>query len=208
MFTFQEAQNQPLERVGTEAQKLGELGAQVGRGFVLDKGFEEEFYSSNNLPERIRKLFKDINARRIDEDALERASSGAGALLREASLMDNAVQKILLAVKNSGLLEQTVLVRRELTALESPALEACGPRGAGNEVLFALKKLWAQVWSFDAALERLDNTGTYALEARPTLFVAGAKPEWNPARATELGVAGVLEWKGSIVGVLTNSPVL
>ena len=204
MFTFEEARNQPLERVGAEAQKLGEFGAQVGRGFVLEKGFEEEFYSSNNLPERIRILFKDINARRIDEDALERACDGATLLLREASLMDNAVQKILLAVKNSNLLEQTVLVRRELVALTSPALEACVPRGAGNEVLFALKKLWAQDWTFDATLERLDGTGTYALEARPTLLLVGAKPEWNPARAAQLGVKGLLEWGGNIVGVLTK----
>jgi|GEM_PF-1911687 len=205
MFTFQEAQNQPLEQVGAEAQKLGEFGAQVGRGFVLERGFEEEFYSSNNLPERIRMLFKDINTRRIDEDALERATHGAALLLREASLMDNAVQKILLAVKNSNLLEQTVLVRRELSALESPALEACVPRGAGNEVLFALKKLWAQDWSFDVALERLDESGTYALEARPTLLLAGAKPEWNPARAAELGVKGLLEWQGTIVGIYTKA---
>jgi len=205
MFTFQEARNQPLERVGREAQKLGEFGAQVGRGFVLEREFEEEFYGSNNLPERIRILFKDIKARRIDEDALERSCHGATTLLREASLMDNAVQKILLAVKNSNLLEQTVLVRRELSALESPALEACMPHGAGNEVLFALKKLWAQDWSFDAALERLDHTGTYALEARPTLLLAGAKPEWNPARATQLGVEGLLEWGGNIVGVFTKA---
>ena len=205
MFTFQEAQNQPLERVGAEAQKLGEFGAQVGRGFVLEREFEEEFYSSNNLPERIRILFKDIKARRIDEDALERACHGATSLIREASLMDNAVQKILLAVKNSNLLEQTVLVRRELSALASPALEACVPRGAGNEVLFALKKLWAQDWTFDAALERLDGSGTYALKVRPTLLLAGAKPEWNPARAAQLGVDGLLEWQGTIVGIFTRT---
>jgi pimeloyl-ACP methyl ester carboxylesterase len=215
MFTFSEARQQPTINVGLEAQILGRLetaymGNGMGKGFVLEREFETIFYSSNNLPEQLKHLFGTLNPRRLDEDLLERSCIAADRLLRGASLLDNAIQKIALALKNAGLIQDGHL-RREW---DSPTLPLCfefSLETNPHQALFALKRLWAADWSFEATLERLDNTGHYGLEARPVLFFAGGKPRLDPHINLEItGLLGlpevqVLSSEGKLVGIRKNS---
>ncbi len=215
MFTFSEARQQPTINVGLEAQILGRLegaymGNDVSDGFVLEREFETIFYSSNNLPEQLKHLFGSLNPRRLDEDLLERSCVAADRLLRGASLLDNAIQKIALALKNAGLIRGGHL-RREWDGPELPLCFEFSLETNPHQALFALKRLWAADWSFEATLELLDNTGHYGLEARPVLFFAGPKPKLdsqvNPQIALELaGLLGLpevqlLSSEGTLVGI-------
>jgi hypothetical protein len=211
MFTFREASQQPNHKVGLEAQALGRLERafleHIGRGFVLESEFEMLFYSSNNLPEQLKKLFGTLNPRRLDEDLLERSCLAANQILRGASLLDNTLQKISLALKNAKLYPQGHL-RREWdseTSETSETIPECfefALEPNDTQAFFALKRLWAADWSFDAVLQRLDHTAHYGLEARPVLFFAGPKPQLDLELGKVLGVqGGVLSSGGKCVGM-------
>lgn len=197
MHTFAEAHRLGL---GGEAAVLGKLPT-VAAGFVLSAEYEELFYRSNNLPARLSTLFSGIQPRRLDEDVLEQLCTQAEKMMIESSLMDNSIAQLFLAFKNAGLLGQSVIIRREYqaeplvpyqqTALDTP-----------NKALFALKKLWASDWSFDAVRERFDQFGRCALDARPTIFICGQQPQTNPDLAQQLAVKQVWQDREQIVGVL------
>jgi phosphoenolpyruvate synthase/pyruvate phosphate dikinase len=165
LCSFPESLTQPIELVGEEAQTIGRT-ASIGSGFVFTSSSEEQFYLTNNLPEQLRQIFASINPRRLDEDALEDACTRGQKLVMESFMLEDFIGQAYLALKNLGL-ENTVLhVRRPLSTI----LElGDGRRGA----LLALKRVWAGDWSFERTLERLDLTGSVGLEARPAYLFAG-----------------------------------
>jgi hypothetical protein len=185
LCSFEEALARPVESVGEEARFLGAAlrsGAfDVVPGLVILSLAEEGFYLSNNLPEQLGRLFARINPRRLDEDALEAACERARALVISCVLLEDFNSVLEIALRNLRVSGTLHLRRPGETASEAGE----GKRGA----LIALKRLWARDWEFDAVLERLDDGGSVALDARPALLFAGALGEEDPdasARASEL----------------------
>lgn len=197
MYTFAEAARLSVSLVGSEAARLAAHQDLLAPGFVIDRLFEEDFYTGNNLPEQLRHLFSPINPRRVDEDALEPLCDKAQGLVRASYLLDDAVQKFYRAVRNADVLGGTVHVRRDGEATGETAT-AFAP---GTEALVALKKLWANDWTFDAVLTRLDDTGSVGLEARPVLVFAGGYGRANAEWASRLGVRRALLNERGVVGL-------
>lgn len=200
MYTFQEASKQSALEVGQEGLRLAQHHLKVANGFILSPRYEETFYASNNLPEQIRKLFVGINPKRIDEDLLEVACEKAQKLMIESYLLDDPIQRIYLALKNSGLSGRPVHVRRP-DDLHFEATETTYP---GREVLVALKKLWARDWDFEQVLNRLDHQGSIALDARPAFILEGLKPELNAELSQSWG-GKVYTCFGEVVGFLQSA---
>lgn len=184
MYTFAEAVRLPDAEAGEESQRLGRFPERLAPGFVVGASFEEGFYRSNNLPEQLRRLFRGVNPRRLDEDQLEALCSQASALLRGSSLLDDQVQLFLRALMNAGLSDTALHLRRP----GEGGSETARTRPPGAEALHALKRLWARDWSFAAVLGRLDTVGSVALEARPVLIFAGEPGQPDAELAAELGL--------------------
>lgn len=200
LCAFPESVRLPAELIGTEAPQLGRLEpALLARGFVFTSRAEEAFYLSNNLPEQLRAIFKGINPRRLDEDALEHACTQAARLVTESYMLEDFISQAYLALHNTNL-ENTVLhVRRERSSVREGG---DGRRGA----ILALKRLWARDWAFEAVLNRLDATGSVGLEERPALVFTGSggNPDANlsslASRSLGVTVRAVADG-GKIVGL-------
>ncbi len=142
--------------VGSEAKTLAPRDP---RGFVFTSQAEEQFYLSNNLPERLRDLFKNINPRRLDEDLLEELCGRAQKLVLDAALLEDFISMSYTAFKNVGFTGSLVLRRPSGV---SQHLETASNR---REMLLALKRLWAHDWAFGSVLKRLDSNGGIGLDA-------------------------------------------
>lgn len=153
LCSFAEALRLPTQSVGAEIQKL-----QSQKGFVLTALSEEQFYVSNNLPENLRELFKPINPRRLDEDLLYELTSCAQKRLLEATLLEDFIGQVYTAFDNSHFTVALTLRRPNDKHLE--------PVKNKREVLLGLKRLWAQDWSYEAVLLRLDQNGKIGIDAR------------------------------------------
>jgi hypothetical protein len=207
LCSFPESIKLPPALVGLEAQHLGRLAPNaVAPGFVWMTQGEEQFYLTNNLPEQLREIFRPFNPRRLDEDALELACERAQKLVRESYLLEEFVAQSYTALSNVGI-EGQLHVRREFSDRRHgshPALLETGENRRG--ALLALKRVWAQDWSFEAVLERLDATGTIGVDARPCLVFPGPGGTIDATRSG--AVSGVLGtslrarvWDGRIVGL-------
>jgi hypothetical protein len=204
LCSFPESVSLAKPLVGLEAQDLGRLEPKlIAPGFVWLTQGEEQFYLSNNLPEQLRHVFKAFNPRRLDEDALEVACERAQKLVRESYLLEDFVAQSYTALKNVGI-EGTLHVRREYSRREfSGALETGQDR---RGALLALKRVWAQDWSFDAVLERLDASGNIGVDARPSLIFAGPGGAVDAERSSQVSKTlghkvQARVWNGRIVGL-------
>ncbi len=184
MYTIQEAAQLSASVVGLETHRLALHAARVPPAFVLAPAYEEGFYRTTNLPEQLGRLFAGVNPARIDEDDLERRCGHAQVLVRGSSLLDDSVQLFYRALANATLAQGELHVRRP----DTPLSEVAVSHPPGSEALHALKRLWVRDWRFEAVLARLDDSGSVALEARPTLIIAGPPGQPDPARAEQLGV--------------------
>lgn len=194
MFTIADAVTRSAAETGQEAPRLAAYGV---RGLVIPPDFEESFYRHGNLPEQLRRLFSLVNPARIDEDALEPLAERAQALIRTTYLLDDAVQAFYRALAPAGL-DSGELHARRPGRLSTETATVTPP---GTAALHAVKRLWAQDWAFDAVLARLDDSGSVALEARPTLLIPGP-PGWPDAeRAAGLGVEVALVSPHGLVGL-------
>lgn len=194
MLTFAEAARRAEAEVGAETHRLAAYGV---TGMLIPATFEEGYYRQANLPEQLRRLFAPVNPHRIDEDALEPLIVQAQALVRTSALLDDAVQIFYRALGNAGLSHGEMHARRP-GVTRAQAATVTPP---GTAALHAVKRLWADDWSFDAVLARLDDTGSIALDARPTLLLAGPPGTPDPARAAELGVTVALVNAAGLVGL-------
>lgn len=125
-----------------DLQKLQKAGLAVAPTVVL-AGLEAEFYEHNNLAEQIRARFAGIFGARIDEEKLEAACIWAEKLLRESYMFPERADEIKRALPQGQLLVR--YVGEAVFGLEANPQEA----------LWAIKRLWASRWQFDAVLERM-----------------------------------------------------
>lgn len=184
MLTLTEAASRPENVVGRETLQLAPYVAEIPAAMLIAADYEENFYRFGNLPEQLGRLFVPINPQRIDEDQLEDLCEQAQHLLRTSYLTDDAVQIFYRALGNAGLSSGMVHLRRP-DALYAETAQVTPP---GTAALHALKRLWAQDWTFEAVLERLDTHGNVGLEARPTLVFAGPAGQPDPALAERLSL--------------------
>lgn len=117
------------------------LGFPVAETWVV--GLWEEFARLNNLPERIHRLFQGVFGVRIDEERLLLAAEEAQKAVRESYLLPERAEAFLETLKGKGpfLLRQPGEGTHHLA--QTP-----------KEALFALKRLWAEVFRVEAILER------------------------------------------------------
>jgi hypothetical protein len=197
MYTLNEAQGLPEQLVGTETKRLGQHLELVPAAFVISPDVETGFYQQTNLPAQLSALFAPVRPGRIDEDALEPLCVQASRLILGSALLDDTVQQVYRALHNAGLNVGAVHLRRpgERRAQQAQA------RSPGVEVLHALKRLWADDWRFQAVLERLDDTGSVALEARPVLVIRGEAGRPDAGVAAQLQVGAAWTNSGGLVGL-------
>ncbi|MGY2893648.1 hypothetical protein [Deinococcus sp. UYEF24] len=182
MYTLSEAQGLPEQLVGAESRRLGRYADLMPPAFVIPSVFEEGFYRHNNLPPQLSALFATVRPQRIDEDLLEPLCWQAVALILGSALLDDQVQQLYRALRNAELDAGTVHLRRPGLRLSQLAQA----RAPGTEVLHALKRLWADDWTFAAVLDRLDTAGSVALEAAPVLVMRGDAGQSDAEMATRL----------------------
>jgi hypothetical protein len=156
----------------TEVQQLKHLtdaGLTVAPLLVVPASLEEYFYRLNNLPAQLTTIFAKINLKNPDEDDLEDAAPQAQALFKRHYLLDEVIDMF---YEQLEFLPERVTVRRP------------GKEGKtvtkGRPALVALKEVWINDWSFEAVLERIENTKTIGLEARPTLVGAASTGQADP----------------------------
>lgn len=197
MLTFTEAARQPAAVVGAETHRLAAHAARLPHGMVVPAAYEEAFYRTTNLPEQLRRLFAGLNPARLDEDLLETLAPRAADLVRTSALSDDAVQLFYRALGNAGLGLGELHLRRP----GERGTEVASVAPPGTAALHALKRLWAQDWTFDTLLARLDAHGGVGLEARSVLIFAGEPGRPDPALAAELGVGTALVGAQGLVGL-------
>jgi hypothetical protein len=182
MYTLPEAQGLPEQLVGAESRWLGRCADLIPAAFVIPSRFEEGFYRHNNLPSQLSALFRGVRPQRIDEDALEPLCVQAVTLILGSALLDDQVQQLYIALRNAELASGPVHLRRPGVR----PVQLAQARAPGAEVLHALKRLWADDWTFGAVLERLDTAGSVALEAAPVLVIRGDAGQPDAEMATRL----------------------
>lgn len=197
MLTLSEAARLPAALVGAETHRLAAQLGHVPAAMLVPAAYEEAFYREANLPEQLSRLLSGLNPARLDEDLLETLAPRAQTLILTSYLGDDAVQCFYRALGNAGLNAGELHLRRP-GGRDSEAATVTPPGTAG---LHALKRLWARDWSFEALLDRLDEAGSIALEARPTLLLAGPPGLPDPARAAALGVPAALVNREGLVGL-------
>ncbi len=184
MFTLPEAQTLPESLVGAESRRLGRYADLMPAVFVIPSSFEEGFYRHNNLPAQLSALFAPVKPARIDEDLLEPLCQRATALILGSALLDDNVQQLYRALQSAELSSGAVHLRRP----GQRQVQQAQARAPGAEVLFALKRLWADDWAFGAVLGRLDTAGSVALEAGAVLVMRGDAGHLDADLATRLQV--------------------
>jgi hypothetical protein len=124
-----------------QLQALQRAGLAVAPTLVL-VGVETEFYLLSNLAEQIRHAFAGVFGVRIDEQKLESACVFSEKLLRESYLLPERSEQI-----RAVLPEGPALVRYA-------GAPPFGVETEKQEILWALKRLWASRWQLDAVLGR------------------------------------------------------
>src|SRR5690625_434543 len=146
---------------GEELDRLAELhaaGLAVAPIMLVPASSEEAFYHYGNLVRRLNRLFRDVDPVDPDEDDLEELAPEAMTLVTGSYLLDEVIDEFYETVR---FLPEERRVRRPGSA----GVPARGARGC----LLALKRTWAEDWSFSALSERVPATAGFGLDARPVL---------------------------------------
>ncbi len=194
-----------FEGLSSEAELVALAGLKAA-GFALAPlkivlpEVEEMFYRLNNLPEKLKRLFKDVNPDDPDEDDIEDLSPQALKLVKSHYLLDEFIDLFYEAITD---LPEKLCLRR-------PALKPSHIALRGRPALLALKDIWAQDWSFDALMSRLKTWGL-APEMRPVLIQAIAQEraevelEVRASAILEQAVGLELDASGNITRVILES---
>lgn len=136
-----------------------QAGYAVAPLVIIPAAVEERFYRLNNLPEQLNALFAQVNQDDPDEDDIEELAPEAIRLFKSHYLLDEFIDVF---YQVTDVLPGSLQVRRAGMAGEHVV--------KGRPALLALKELWAADWSFEALMDRLEQTRTIALEARPVII--------------------------------------
>jgi len=156
-------------------KRLQEAGLPLAPMRVVPASVEETFYRLNNLPERLRVLFRGVDLRDPDEDDVEEIAPEAQELVRTHFLLDEFID---LFYGSLAGLPSRVRVRR-------PG-EMGRPATRGRPALIALKATWTSDWSFEALMDRLAKEASIALQARPVILTAAGWEEADAALTAQV----------------------
>ena len=172
---------------------LQEAGLKVAPLRIVPAAAEESFYRLNNLPARLNALFAGVDPGDPDEDDIEELAPEAQGLLMTHYLLDEFVD---LFYEGLAGLPGRVRLRRPQKGGQArlPGHKA----SRGRPALLALKALWADDWSFDTLMARLEGDGV-ALAARPVLVQSAeeARDERSSRAASDILGRDVSVWSGT-----------
>lgn len=156
---------------------------------IVEAEAEESFYRLNNLPARLNHLFSGVDPADPDEDDIEELAPEAQHLVYTNFLLDEWIDGF---YESLASLPGTLRLRHPSSLPGHTAVR-------GRPALLALKALWAQAWSFERLMARLEREEGIALVARPVLVApSGLEPapselDWNASELLERDVALRLE---------------
>lgn len=130
------------------------------RGVALSAHFEDQFYRLNNLPRQLADLYLGLDEADPDEDIVEEVEEEAVALISQHYLLDETIDALYDSLTR---LPGSVVVRR---AGSAAGRVAGHPRAA----LLAIKHLFQDDWRTDSVMNRLAETASLAIDARPVLI--------------------------------------
>ena len=142
-----------------DLEALRAAGVRVAELIVVPAAAEERFYRLNNLPQRLRAAFAQVDSGDPDEDDVEDAFPAARTLVAESYLLDEFIDAFYDA---TAPLPDDLRVRR-------PGGEGELAR-RGRPSLLAYKHLLQDDWSFEAVWRRLERARSIGLEARPVVL--------------------------------------
>ena len=145
--------------------RLHAAGLAVAPIMLVPPESQENFYRYGNLVRLLSEVFEGVDPADADEDDLEERAPEAMALITGSYLLDEVIDDFY----------ETVAGLPELRRVRRPGLAGMEARGQRASLL-AVKRMWAQDWSFEALTERLADTATFRLEARPLLIHAADVP--------------------------------
>lgn len=128
---------------------------------------EARFYTLNNLPAKLRDLFKRVDPQDPDEDDLEELAPQARQLLRQHYLLDEVVDAFYEGI--AGMPARLSLRRFNTPDVSSP----CRTAVRGRPALLALKAVWEDAWSEEEVCARLRQHRSFSLQPRPVLIAPG-----------------------------------
>ena len=158
-------------------KQLYDTGLGIAPLVVVPASLEEHFYRLNNLPEQLSKLFSKINFKRPDEDAIEDLAPQAQDLIKRHYFLDEIIDMLYATLTP---LPNQVVIRRP----QENGIIALN----GRPALMALKNIWAQNWSFENLLERIEKISSIAITERPVMIQApgGITSESKSKEASQL----------------------
>jgi hypothetical protein len=156
---------------------LEQAGLVIAPLLVIPAALEEHFYHLNNLPAQLSKLFANINLKRPDEDDLEDLAPQAQSLIKKHFFLDEIIDMIYSMLQP---MPERVVLRRP----DENGLEVLN----GRPALMAIKDLWAEDWTFEVLLERLEKSSSIAITERPIIIqnVGGTSSEALSKQASQL----------------------
>ena len=168
VLTKLEPQNAALQNPEIAAlHNLHAAGMTVADIVIVPAAAEERFYRLNNLAEQLLELFAGVDPTDPDEDDIEERAPEAQKLIRSHYLLDEFID---LFYDRLRVLPSQVEVRQPVFTVASVAAQSGTPATRGRPALLAVKTLWADAWSFDNLMARLEKEATLAPQAQPILI--------------------------------------
>lgn len=145
---------------------LHHAGMTVTNMVIVPAAAEERFYRLNNLAQQLLDLFAGVDPSDPDEDDIEERAPAAQKLIRSHYLLDEFID---LFYDRLRVLPSQVEVRQPVFAADQPGKRVT----RGRPALLTVKTLWADAWSFDSLMERLEKDATLTPQVQP-IVITGA----------------------------------
>lgn len=151
--------------------RLHEAGMTIADMVVVPAAAEERFYRLNNLAQQLLELFAGVDPADPDEDDIEERAPEAQKLIRNHYLLDEFID--LFYDRLRALPSQVEVRYSSFVGAKSGSAPVSKRATRGRPALLAVKTLWADAWSFDSLMARLEQDATLAPQAQP-IIISGA----------------------------------
>lgn len=163
--------------------RLHEAGMAVADMVVVPAAAEERFYRLNNLAQQLLDLFAGVDPSDPDEDDIEERAPEAQKLIRNHYLLDEFID--LFYDRLRALPSQVEVRYSSFAGIQSGSAQSDGAQSGGVQsgqratrgrpALLAVKTLWADAWSFDSLMARLEQDATLAPQAQAIIITGSGR---------------------------------